>query len=110
VLVLMQGRLVSDVSVSELQTGTRFEIELAGPKSECEQMLAGLPLVTSVELSSSTGEWHTYAVIGGDELARELAAKQCLRFGWRLRELRSVAGTLEDHFVRLTVRGRKEAA
>jgi ABC-2 type transport system ATP-binding protein len=110
VLVLMQGRLVSDVRVTELHTGTRFEIELAGPRTECEQMLGNLPLVASVELSSTTGEWLTFAVTGGDENSRELAAKQCLRLGWRLRELRSVAGTLEDHFVRLAVRGRKEAA
>ena len=73
-------------------------------------MLAELPLVTSVELSSTTGEWLTFAVTGGDDDSRELAAKQCLRFGWRLRELRSIAGTLEDHFVRLAMRGRKDAA
>src|SRR5258708_239411 len=62
VLVLMQGRLVSDVSVTELQTGTRFEIELAGPQTECAQMLGNLPLVSSVELSSTTGEWLTFQV------------------------------------------------
>jgi ABC-2 type transport system ATP-binding protein len=110
VLILMQGRLVSDMSVAELQTTTRFEIEMTGPRTECEQMLGSLPSVTSVELMSTTGEWLTFAVSGGDEHSRELAAKECLRFGWGLRELRSVAGTLEDHFVRLAVRGRREAA
>ena len=110
VLVLLQGRLVSDVSVSELHSSASFEIELAGPRSECQQMLADLPSVTAVELMSTTGEWLTFAVMGGDEQSRELAAQRCLEHGWGLRELRRVAGTLEDHFVRMAVRGRREAA
>jgi len=110
VLVLMHGRLVSDLTMAELQTGTRFEIELAGPRIECEQMLGRLPHVTATELVSTTGDWQTYAVTGGDEMTRELAAQQCLAHGWRLRELRTAGGTLEDHFVRLALRGRREAA
>ena len=110
VLVLMQGRLVSDVRMTELHTKTSFEIVLAGPRSECEQMLGSLPQVTSVELVSTTDEWLTFAVRGDDEHSRELAAQQCLQRGWGLRELRGVAETLEDHFVRLAVRGRREAA
>lgn len=110
VLVLMQGQLVSDVEVSFVRSGTSFEIELAGPRTECEQVLANLPLVTAVELISSAGEWHTFAVTGGETHSRELAAQQCLLRGWRLRALREVAGTLEDHFVRLAVRRRREAA
>ncbi len=78
VLVLMQGRLVSDVRVAELRTRTSFEIELAGPRAECEQMLNGLPRVTAVEFVSTAGEWRTFAVTAGDEHSRELAAKQCL--------------------------------
>lgn len=110
VLVMMHGRLVSDVSVTELQAGTRFEIELAGPQSDTEKLLSTLPHVTAVELVSIAGEWLKFTVTGGDEHSRELAARQCLEHGWRLRELRAVTGTLEEHFVRLTVRGRREAA
>jgi len=110
VLVLMRGQLVSDAALAELHLGSRFEIELAGPRIECEQMLVELPLVTAVELRSTAGEWLTFAVTGGDEMTRELAAQQCLTNGWRLRELRAVARTLEEHFVRLAVRQPKEAA
>jgi ABC-2 type transport system ATP-binding protein len=110
VLMLMHGRLVSDVTMASLQAGTRFEIELTGPESECQEMLAKLPLVTAVELLSTASAWHIFAVTGGDEETRELAAQQCLLRGWRLRELREVAGTLEDHFVRLAMRSRREAA
>ncbi len=110
VLVLMQGRLVSDVTMSELHSGARFEIELAGPRAECGSVLSGLPDVAAVELLSNNGEWLTFAVTGGDAETRELAAQQCLERGWRLRELRSIAGTLEDHFVHVATRVRREAA
>ena len=110
VLVLMQGRLVSDLKLSELQTNAHFEIELLAPRSECEQMLRSLPQVTAVELVSTTGEWLTFTVTGGAESSRELAAQKCLSRGWRLRELRTVATTLEDHFVRMAMRGQREAA
>jgi ABC-2 type transport system ATP-binding protein len=110
VLVLLNGRLVSDCSVSQLHAATGFEIELAGPRAECEQMLRSLPQVIEVELMSSTGDWLTFSVTGDDEHSRELAAQECLRCGWRLRELRQVARTLEEHFVSLAVRGRREAA
>lgn len=110
VLVLMHGRLVSDVTMTELHSGTMFEIQLAGPRIEIEQLLGSLPHVTATELVSTTGEWLTFAVTGGDDMTRELAAQQCLAHGWRLRELRAVAGTLEDHFVRVAVRARREAA
>jgi ABC-2 type transport system ATP-binding protein len=110
VLVLMNGRLVSDVKVTELHESRSFEIQLSGPRSECEQMLRDLPHAKSVELISTIGEWLKFAVTGGEAGSRELAAQQCLLRGWRLRELRAVAGTLEDHFLRVAVRGRKEAA
>jgi len=110
VLVLMQGRLVSDIRMDELQAGTGFEIELAGPQGECQQMLQALPHITSVEHVDSDGKWHTFAVSGGDTHSREQAAHESIRRGWGLRELRGISGTLEDHFVRLAVRVRKEAA
>lgn len=110
VLVLMQGRLVSDIRTDALQAGTGFEIELAGPQTECEQMLRMLPQVTSVEHLATDGHWHTFAVAGGDTHSREQAARESIRRGWGLRELRGISGTLEDHFVRMAVRVRKEAA
>src|SRR5262249_14954772 len=110
ILMLIRGRLVSDLYTSELQSGSGFEIELSGPRSECEQMLLSLPQVTSVTWQATNENWHTFIVSGLSHRARELAAEQCLHRGWRLRELRSLRGTLEDHFVRLAVRGNREAA
>jgi ABC-2 type transport system ATP-binding protein len=110
VLVLMQGRLVSDVRMADLHRGTGFEIEIAGPRAECEEMLRGLPHVTSVEHAGTRDVWHTFFVAGGDGGVREQAARNCMHRGWGLRELRAVAGTLEEHFVRLTMRARPQEA
>jgi ABC-2 type transport system ATP-binding protein len=110
VLVLAEGRLVSDVRMADLHRGTGFEIELAGPRAECEQLLRELPQVTSVEHVGTRDAWHTFFVSGGNVSVREQAARDCLRRGWDLRELRATSGTLEDHFVRLTMRGRAQEA
>jgi ABC-2 type transport system ATP-binding protein len=110
VLVLMRGRLVSDVGMAELQGGAGFEIEMAGPAAECEGLLNSLPQVTSVAHLATNDLWHTFVVAGGDMRVREQAARECLQWGWGLRELRGISGTLEDHFVRLAVRVRREAA
>jgi ABC-2 type transport system ATP-binding protein len=110
ILVLIRGRLVSDLNTSELQLGSSFEIELLGPRSESEQMLSSLPQVTSVTWQATNEDWHSFVVAGQSHRARELAAQQCLQRGWGLRELRLLRGTLEEHFVRLAVRGNREAA
>ena len=110
ILVLIRGRLVSDLNTAELRSGSGFEIELSGPRTECEQMLAALPQVTSVILLATNAGWHSFMVAGLNVRARELAAQQCLERGWGLRELHSMRGTLEDHFVRLALRGHREAA
>jgi ABC-2 type transport system ATP-binding protein len=109
-LVLMQGRLVSDVQMADLRQGAGFEIEVAGPPAECESLLQSLPGVSSVARLATDGLWNTFAVAGKDVRLREQAARECLLRGWGLRELRGISGTLEDHFVRLAVRGRREAA
>ncbi len=110
VLVLMQGRLVSDVLMDDLHAGTGFEIELDGPQVACEQLLKNLPRVTSVEHVNSSSSWNTFAVVTSEPNLREQAARECLRRGWNLRELRGTSRTLEDHFVRLAVRARRESA
>lgn len=110
VLVLMQGKLVSDVSLAELHARAGFEIEIDAPRDECARMLQELPQVASIAVVGSDGRWHTFAVAAGGIHVRELAARECLRRGWGLRELHGLSGTLEDHFIRLAVRGRKEAA
>jgi ABC-2 type transport system ATP-binding protein len=110
ILVLIRGRLVSDLKTVELRSGSGFEIELSGPRAECAQMLASLPEVTSVIPLSTSGEWHSFSVAGNGIHAREMAAQQSFERGWRVRELRSLQGTLEDHLVRLAVRSHQEAA
>ncbi|MBI3862763.1 MAG: ATP-binding cassette domain-containing protein [Planctomycetia bacterium] len=110
ILVLLRGRLAADLNIAELRSGSGFEIELCGPRTECERMLASLPQVTSVILLATQGGWHSFMVAAHSARARELAAHQCQERGWGLRELRSTRGTLEDHFVRLAMRGTQEAA
>jgi ABC-2 type transport system ATP-binding protein len=110
VLVLLQGRLASDVRMEDLRTGTGFEIEVDAPPVDCEQMLKSLPRVTSIARIDSNGPWSTFAVAGTEPRLREQAARECLRRGWNLRELRGTSQTLEDHFVRVAVRARRESA
>jgi gliding motility-associated transport system ATP-binding protein len=110
VLVLLRGRLVSDMPITDLKSTTRFGIEIVGPRSACHEMLAGLPQVTSVKFVAGTDESNVFDVIGTDERSRELAAAECARRGWGLRELRHTAETLEDHFVRFAGPRRPEAA
>src|SRR5260370_42545187 len=86
VLVLMHGRLVSDVGMAELQRGAGFEIEMSGPAAECEALLKSLPQVISVAKLATNDRWHTFAVAGADRPAREQAARECLQRGWGLRE------------------------
>ena len=110
VLMLMQGKLVSDVAVNALKQQAGFEIELGGRLPECEALLRNLPGARTVELISTQGQWHTFAVAGDAPQMREQAAAECLKRGLALRELRGTSGTLEDHFVRIAARGRREAA
>jgi ABC-2 type transport system ATP-binding protein len=110
VLVLMHGRLVSDLSMADLRAGTGFRIEVAGPLVECQARLQSLPRVTSVALLATHGTWHTLSVAGDDEHLRAEAARVCVQEGWMVRELRGVSGSLEDHFVRLALQPRREAA
>ncbi len=110
VLMLMHGRLVADIAMAELNAATDFEIELDGPPAECESMLLTLSEVTKVGVIASTGCWHVFAVSGAGPNTRQEAARESLRRGWNLRELRAVSGTLEDHFARLAVRVQREAA
>jgi ABC-2 type transport system ATP-binding protein len=110
VLVLLRGGLVSDIRMDELHAGTGFEIELDGPFAECEQALHNLPRVISVECVGTSGRWRTYSIAGDGPHLREEAARECLRRGWNLRELRATSRTLEDHFVRVAMRARRESA
>jgi ABC-2 type transport system ATP-binding protein len=110
VLVLIQGRLVSDVAINELKQQAGFEIELRGPTSQCEALLREMPGADRVELVATSGQWHTFDVATAESSLREQAAAECLRRGFGLRALRSTSRTLEDHFVRLSLRERREAA
>lgn len=110
VLVLIQGQLVSDITISDLKQRAGFEIELRGPGLECEALLRSLPGVNEVQLVATTGEWHTFAVAAGPAALREETAAECVRRGFGLRGLRSTAGTLEDHFVKLSAPLPREAA
>src|SRR5207248_9574459 len=71
VLMLLRGRLVSEVCLEELRAGTGFEIEIDGPPGECEQALHNLPQVTSVECVGTNGRFNTYAVAGDERHSRE---------------------------------------
>ncbi|MBS0267083.1 MAG: ATP-binding cassette domain-containing protein [Planctomycetes bacterium] len=103
ILVLIRGRLVSDLRLAELQAQQGFEIELAAPLAECQAALGELPTVTAVAVQHTAGGWHRLAVSCSADEARVLAAQVCIQRGWSLRELRSAQVSLEEHFVRLSL-------
>jgi len=110
VLILLRGRLVSDLPIDELKSTTRFEIEIAGPQSAGHEMLAGIPHVTTVQFVAGSNESNVFAVTATNERSRELAAGECVRRGWGVRELRRTTESLEDYFLRFAAPARREAA
>lgn len=106
-LLLVRGRLRSDVNVAELRTGAAVELEVRGPAAVIEPTLARLPRVRSIvrldpgHAAESAGAWIRYRVqCLPDADIREQVAAECARGGWALRELSSAGRSLEDHFIR----------
>lgn len=109
VLMLVRGRLASDVSLAELRRGEAFEITLRASPTECTSELRALPGVDAVRCLASSEGLTVLHVTGTTAAARELVVRECVARGWGVCELRSL-DDLESHFVRVALEMRREAA
>jgi ABC-2 type transport system ATP-binding protein len=110
VLMLVRGRLASDISLGDLRRGEAFEITLRAPVQECTTVLRALPHVESARLIASSEELTVLHVTGETAAVREAVVRECVGRGWGVCELRSLNDDLESHFVRVALELRGEAA
>lgn len=104
VLIIDDGRLVADGSPEELRhaaAGTpELLVELEAPEAEAQVALATLPGVAQV---SGDGHGRFRLALEGGDLRRQVF-RLAVEKGWTLLELRQTTPSLEDVFLRLTMR------
>lgn len=106
-LVLVRGRLCSDVNLTELRNSAMIEVEVRGPPMDIEGSLEHLPNVRSIlrldspHRADDVAAWHRYRVhcLPNADIREQVAAR-CAHSGWALRELSCAGHSLEDHFIR----------
>lgn len=120
-LVLWQGELISDVSLTALVTGTEWELELDLPATQLGTQLRELPGVARVSLCDSPTSPDSPATQAGpagsrwrltlapDGVSNAIVAA-CVGRGWGVRELRRCATTLEEHLLRVLPQSLRETA
>ncbi|MGQ0634720.1 MAG: ABC transporter ATP-binding protein [Planctomycetaceae bacterium] len=109
-LMLLRGRLISDVSLADLGSESGFEIELTGQVSQAETALRGVAGVRSVAVQKAAAESCTLRIAGNSHDLRERVVSACVTQGWGVRRLEGLPGSLEDHFVRMSLAPPREAA
>lgn len=120
-LVLWQGELISDVSLTSLAAGTELELELDLPATQLGTQLRELPGVAQVRLCDSPTWPESPATPAGTTSSRwrvTLSAEgtshalvaTCVARGWGVRELRRCATTLEEHLLRVLPQSLRETA
>jgi ABC-2 type transport system ATP-binding protein len=102
-LMLLRGRLISDVSLADLGDSGAFEIELAGQPEECVARVRGIPGVESVALNAGVAGTCSLRVAGRSHDLRERVVRECVAQGWGVRRLSPLSTTLEEHFVRMSL-------
>jgi ABC-2 type transport system ATP-binding protein len=110
VLMLVRGRLASDVSLADIKRGDAFEITLRGAPETCATRLRSVPGVKTVRQVSGDTRLAAYEVAVSDGLAREEVVRACVSAGWGVTGLRTLHDDLESHFVRVALGLRGEAA
>lgn len=111
VLMLIRGRLVSDVRVGDgASDSAGIVVTLRADATAATTRLGRMPQVESIREISRTGELVTLQLAGKSVSLAEEAARVCVEEGWGVRELRSSEGDLESHFVRVALAASQEAA
>lgn len=110
VLMVVMGKLVSDVRLHQLNPDGRFELTVRAPEAESIARVAAVAGIEAVEAARVDGEWVTLRIDVSAESAREQVVHLCVERNWSIRELRTVGNDLESHFVGVTLGLHKEAA
>ncbi|MEP0775483.1 MAG: ATP-binding cassette domain-containing protein [Acidobacteriota bacterium] len=104
VLIIDDGRLVADGTPEQLRTAAagaaELLVELEAPEADAQVALAALPGVAKV---SGDGNGRFRLTLEGGDLRREVF-RLAVEHGWTLLELRQTTPSLEDVFLRLTMR------
>lgn len=104
VLIIDDGRLVADGTPEQLRTAAagaaELLVELEAPQADAQVALAALPGVAKV---SGDGNGRFRLTLEGGDLRREVF-RLAVEHGWTLLELRQTTPSLEDVFLRLTMR------
>jgi ABC-2 type transport system ATP-binding protein len=107
VVIINQGRIVADDTpeglTTQLQKSAQVAIEVEGPVEQVENNLARVPGVTSVIIKEKTDGGSARFIVESqrDKDVRRELSRTVFEHGWDLLEIRSVAMSLEDIFVRL---------
>lgn len=110
VLMMLRGKLVSDVRLEPDASGRQFEITLRAAAGTVLSPIQSVPGVRAAEVVRREGDWTTLRVHSHCESEREQIVRLCVEHNWSLRELRNVEDDLESHFVRVALGLRQEAA
>jgi ABC-2 type transport system ATP-binding protein len=105
VVIMNRGRVVAEDSaaalVREQERGERTLLRVEGPAAQIVAALRALPGVEQVELDGSTDPIASLIVSTQGEPRAPALAAAVISHGWGLLELRPLAMTLEDLYVRL---------
>ena len=108
VLIIHEGQLVAEDTPANLahrlRASDRVEVEIRGPAAEVTNTLRSIAGVTNVT-RSGPNDLATYQIEFRSEVdPREQIGKLVISKGWGLRKLNPLAMSLEEIFLRLTVR------
>lgn len=105
-LIINQGQLVSDGSISELRTRSqghvRYHMLINAAENLISTKIAALQGATLVSCRTTLAPWNEAVVEASDALAGEDLFQWTVANGWKLRELRQEGASLEDVFRNLT--------
>lgn len=107
VVIINEGRIAAidtpEALTARLRSKQEIRLEVRGPRAEVVTALRQLPGVREVTDEQAEEDVFRYTVDGDpDKDVREAAAAMVVKRGWGLRELSSVAMSLEDVYIRLT--------
>lgn len=112
VVIIDKGRIVAqdtpEALTAKLQGGEQSLVTVAGPREQVRQALVGLPHVERVEERAGGppggGVCSFIAYSDQGDAVRSAIAAAVVQHGWNLLEIKPIALSLEDLFVRLVTK------
>jgi ABC-2 type transport system ATP-binding protein len=118
VIIIDQGRIIAqdtaEVLSAKLQGSEQSQVTVAGPREAVMSALRALPQIDRLEErthdSGGNGACSFIAFAQNGEAARSAIAAAIVEHGWGLLEIKPVALSLEDLFMRLVTRETDDTA